>query len=117
VSAPKTGASVPIHHVCTDKNCISTANGGPWTPRFKRFFDGAGLDIRTSLYNKIAVPGHKGQHPPEYHKYVYKLLDTETQGLSPSTPEYRRAVVNVLVRIKVEATTPGSKVNGWLIGG
>jgi RHS repeat-associated protein len=33
------------HHIATNKNNISTARGGPWTPRFKTFFDKAGLDI------------------------------------------------------------------------
>lgn len=59
--SPYNASTVPIHHVCTNKNCTSTANGGPWTPRFQEFFDNAGLNINAEI-NKIAVPGHQGPH-------------------------------------------------------
>ena len=69
-----TQAKTQLHHVCMDKNCISATNGGPWTPQFKEFFDGAGLDITKSLDNLVNVPGHKGPHPQAYHQYVYDNL-------------------------------------------
>jgi len=47
VSSPYTDGAPPIHHVCTNKNCTSTASGGPWTPRFEEFFDNAGLNINS----------------------------------------------------------------------
>lgn len=61
-SAAKGGVSVirsPVHHIATNKNWISPNRGGPWTPRFKKLFDGADLDLDDQL-NKISIPGHKG---------------------------------------------------------
>ena len=107
---------MPIHHVCTNKNCVGTANGGPWTPRFQSFFDGADLNINTATENLVAVPGHRGPHPAAYHQYVYDRLDGATIGLRANTPEYKRAVTYTLDQIKQEAVTPGSRVNGWLTG-
>ena len=104
-------ASSPVHHVCTNKNCISTANGGPWTPRFQEYFDNAGLNINSEI-NKIAVPGHRGP----YHQYVYRELGDATTGLTPNTSAYTNAVSNTLERIKIEAVTPGNQVNSWLTG-
>lgn len=115
VSSPYTTGAPPIHHVCTNKNCTGTANGGPWTPRFQELFDNAGLNINSEI-NKIAVPGHRGPHPAEYHQYVYKELSDATGGLTPNTSAYTNAVTGTLDRIKVEATTPGNQVNNWLTG-
>jgi filamentous hemagglutinin len=115
-SSPYTSGAPPVHHVCTNKNCVSTANGGPWTPRFQEFFDNAGLNINSEI-NKIAVPGHRGPHPAAYHQYVFGRLERGTQGLTPNTPAYQNAVTNVLNDIKVEAVTPGNQVNSWLTGG
>ncbi len=115
VPSPYTDGAPPVHHVCTNKNCTSTANGGPWTPRFEEYFDNAGLNINSEI-NKIVVPGHRGPHPAEYHQYVYSQLDEVTQGLTPNTPAYTNAVSNTLNDIKVEAVTPGNQVNDWLTG-
>ncbi|MCD5977722.1 hemagglutinin repeat-containing protein [Pseudomonas quasicaspiana] len=103
----------PIHHICTNKNCISTARGGPWTPKFEAIFKKAGLDLDDSI-NKVAVPGHKGPHPLEYHAYIYDELQSATSGISANTSAYTKAVQATLDRIKLEATTPGSQVNRWL---
>lgn len=103
----------PVHHICTDKNCVSTANGGPWTPRFEEIFKKADLDLNDAV-NKVAVPEHKGPHPEAYHNYVYQELLSATQGLKPNTVAYKSAVSGTLDRIRVEATTAGSVVNNWL---
>lgn len=103
----------PIHHICTDKNCISTANGGPWTPVFKEIFDGANLSFNDAI-NKVKVFGHQGPHPKEYHQYVYDKLSRRTIGLSPKTQEYRQAVESTLEKIGKDAQTPGTQVNKWL---
>ncbi len=108
-------SKTPVHHVCTNKNCVSTASGGPWTPRFQEIFDNAGLNINSEI-NKIAVPGHKGPHPAEYHKYVYDELRDATAGLQPKTPAYTNAVQSTLNTIKRQAVTPGHQVNSWLTG-
>lgn len=105
----------PVHHICTNKNCESTVRGGPWTPKFQKYFEGSGLDINKSVENLVAVPGHKGPHPQEYHAYVEKNLATAVRGLKPNTIEYRNAVIGTLGRIKMEAITPGTTVNLWLL--
>jgi filamentous hemagglutinin len=103
-----------LHHICTNKNGISTASGGPWTPEYTKIFDGAGLDINKSLDNLVNVPGHKGPHPQAYHEYVYKQLDDATTGLSKGTQAYTDAVKAALAKLKIEATTPSNQVNNWL---
>lgn len=104
----------PVHHICTNKNCLSTASGGPWTPKFQKYFDGAGLNINTAVENLVALPGHKGPHPREYHTYVEKELGLAVIGKQPNTKEYRDAVTGTLERIKAEALVSGSQVNKWL---
>ncbi|MFS8125483.1 hemagglutinin repeat-containing protein [Rhizobium sp. BR 250] len=103
----------PIHHICTNKNCVSTASGGPWTPRFEQIFQNAGLDLQDAL-NKVAVVGHKGPHPEAYHTYVFKNLTAATFGLQAGSPQYKNAVEETLKRIGKEASTPGNPVNDWL---
>ncbi len=115
--APANYDNVDIHHICTDK-CTSDVNGKiAWTVEFTRFFDGAGLDITRSVENLVAVPGHRGPHPLEYHQHVYGRLNAATSGLVPGTVEYREAVVSTLNRMKVEAVIPGSQINKWLTKG
>jgi filamentous hemagglutinin len=108
-------SATPIHHVCTNKNCVSTGTGGPWTPRFEEFFDNAGLNINSEI-NKVFVPGHRGPHPAAYHQYVYDQLESATRGLPPNSPAYTSAVQNALNKIKAQANTPGHQVNAWLTG-
>jgi len=110
------GATFAVHHVCTNKNCVSTANGGPWAPRFERFFDGANLNINSEI-NKIAVPGHVGPHPAAYHLYVFEMLDDATNKYATGTPQFTAAVVDTLDILKQQAVTPGHQVNSWLTGG
>ncbi|MCS4299156.1 MULTISPECIES: DUF637 domain-containing protein [Acinetobacter] len=104
----------PIHHICTNKNCLSSARGGPWTPQFQKYFDGAGLDINTAVENLVALPNHKGPHPKEYHAYVEKELRLAVSSKKANTKEYRDAVIGTLGRIKSEALVSGSQVNKWL---
>jgi filamentous hemagglutinin len=92
---------------------VSTDRGGPWTPRFEAIFKRAGLDLDNEI-NKVAVLGHKGPHPKDYHNYVHDQLQSATVGLKPYSKEYRSAVESTLNRIKTEATTPGHQVNIWL---
>jgi RHS repeat-associated protein len=103
----------PVHHICTNKNCISAVTGGPWTPKFKEIFEKAGIKLNDAI-NKIAIPGHKGPHPQEYHEYVYDQLISATSGLKANSSGYTKAVSDTLGRISVEATTAGSQINKWL---
>lgn len=111
--ADEVAKKAPIHHICTNKNCISSATGGPWTPRFEQIFRNAGLNLEDAI-NKIAVPGHKGPHPQSYHAYVFRELDDATAGLAPGTSQYTNAVARTLEVIKQQAVTPGHPVNTWL---
>ena len=114
VSAPVNYESIPIHHICTNK-CTSGANGQiAWTKEYQQFFDGADLNINRATENLVAVPGHRGPHPIEYHQYVFGSLEQATRGLAPGTPAYKSAVTKTLEGIKSEAVIVGSEVNKWL---
>ncbi|MCW9715923.1 AHH domain-containing protein [Avibacterium sp. 21-594] len=106
---------VPIHHICTDKNCISTVNGGPWTPRFEKIFDGANLSFN-DVDNKVKVVGHQGPHPEKYHKIVYDRLYDATRGLSPKSTQYEEAVRSTLKQLKIEISDSNTELNKLVIG-
>ncbi|HZI08744.1 MAG TPA: AHH domain-containing protein, partial [Myxococcus sp.] len=40
------GGRTRDHHLATDKNSVSTARGGPWTPRFRKIFKKAGMELK-----------------------------------------------------------------------
>ncbi|WP_301331509.1 RHS repeat-associated core domain-containing protein [Solimonas sp. K1W22B-7] len=104
----KKAAGGPIHHICTNKNCVSALTGGPWTPRFAELFEKAGMNLENSL-NKIVVAGHKGPHPEAYHQAVYDRLVSATQGLNGSA--YRNALQLELKALALEIKNPGSFLN------
>ena len=66
-----------VHHIATVENNTSTARGGPWTPRFKKFFDKAGMSMEDPA-NKLLLDGHKGPHPEAYHREVHLRLEKAT---------------------------------------
>ena len=100
------------HHLATDKNSVSTARGGPWTPRFKRIFKKAGMELEDTE-NIVSVEGHKGPHPQRYHERVYSRLEEATKGCRKMA-ECREALVNELRRLAKEAATKGSGLNKLL---
>ncbi|MBN9688354.1 AHH domain-containing protein [Corallococcus sp. NCSPR001] len=67
----------PKHHIASDKFSTSTANGGPWTPRYQQLFDKAGMSLNDPE-NQVHVPGHKGPHPQAYHEEVFERLRLAT---------------------------------------
>ncbi|AXV68881.1 filamentous hemagglutinin [Ralstonia solanacearum] len=99
-----------LHHICTDKNCVSTNNGGPWTPKFAKLFDGADMSLQDQA-NKVLVDGHVGPHPQEYHDTVYRRLNEAVADLPPKTPQYQQALRDELARISNEIKTPGTLLN------
>ncbi len=99
-----------LHHICTDKNCVSTNNGGPWTPKFAKLFDGADMSLQDQA-NKVLVDGHVGPHPQEYHDTVYRRLGEAVADLPPKTPQYQQALRDELARISNEIKTPGTLLN------
>ncbi|MDP2226816.1 MAG: AHH domain-containing protein [Moraxellaceae bacterium] len=98
----------PVHHICTDKNCISAASGGPWTPRFDAIFQKVGMNLDDAL-NKVAIPGHKGPHPEAYHQAIFDRLTSATDGLNGAA--YKDALQVELRAIGTELRTPGSMLN------
>ena len=66
------------HHIATIRNEISTARGGPWTPRFREIFQKAGMTL-DDVENIVPILGHKGPHPERYHQIVYKRLIEATR--------------------------------------
>lgn len=98
----------PVHHICTNKNCVSSATGGPWTPRFEPIFEKAGMTLDDAL-NKVALPGHKGPHPEAYHQAVFRRLTSATDGLNGKA--YSDALQKELGAIRSEIQTPGSLLN------
>jgi RHS repeat-associated protein len=97
-----------IHHLCTPKNPVSSASGGPWTPRFQKLFDALGASLEHPR-NKVKVFGHFGPHPEKYHLEVYSRL-SRALTKSPS------AFWTELGAIGVEVATPGTRLNGWVTG-
>jgi RHS repeat-associated protein len=115
VGLQQSGKKPIKHHLATNKNNVSTARGGPWTPRFKKFFEGAGLNINKSPENIVELMEHHGPHPEAYHKYIFDNLATATKGLRSGTKQYKEAVVKTLNKLAKEAKTKGTKINKLLI--
>jgi hypothetical protein len=103
--------SAPEHHIATNKNWISTLRGGPWTPKFQKLFEKAGLTLEDAA-NKVRIPAHAGPHPEAYHKEILDRLDEATRGKRGS--EYKAALLDELHAIAREANTPGTKLNTLL---
>ncbi len=105
-----------LHHICTDKNWISDSSGGPWSPRFKDFFDDAQIGFDDPA-NLVEVEGHVGPHPKRYHQIVFRRLQAATERLVPRTAQYRAAVLRTLKDLAKEITTPGTELNLLVTGG
>lgn len=97
------------HHLATDKNDISDVNGGPWTPRFKRLFDRAGMDFDDPA-NIVYLIGHVGPHPKEYHEEIFRRLQDEL-GECQTQATCRSSLVSALDSIARDVCTSGSRLN------
>ncbi|MFY2561030.1 AHH domain-containing protein [Corallococcus terminator] len=96
------------HHIATNKNKVSTANGGPWTPEFRKLFRRAGMELKDSE-NIVEIVGHKGPHSEQYHSFIYRRL---LQGLGEcrKVAECRKALTDELRILAKEAQTRGTEV-------
>ncbi|XWX18236.1 AHH domain-containing protein [Melittangium boletus] len=103
-----------IHHIATVENEKSPARGGPWTPKFKEFFDKAGMSMDDPA-NKVRVPGHKGPHPREYHAEVFERLGKVVKRCE-TTAQCRRALTRALERLATELKEAGSTLNKLITG-
>lgn len=104
-----------VHHIATDKNTVSDANGGPWTPQFEKIFKRAGMTLDDEA-NPVEVEGHQGPHPEAYHREVYRRLREATRNLKANPSEMRQALVKTLRELAKEIQTPGTQMNRWVTG-
>ncbi|WNG17837.1 AHH domain-containing protein [Cystobacter fuscus] len=97
-----------IHHICTDKNEVSEASGGPWTPQFERIFNRAGMTL-DDLANRVRIQSHQGPHPREYHEEVLQRITSATQGCRGKA-QCRAALMEELSKIAKELSTAGTRL-------
>ncbi|MFP2912469.1 AHH domain-containing protein, partial [Pyxidicoccus sp. 3LFB2] len=102
-----------VHHICTDKNPISDAEGGPWTPLFEGIFNKAGMSLKNDPANRIRIRGHEGPHPKTYHQAVFDRVQDATSGCR-GLKQCQQALVEELRRIATDLVTPGSKLRKLL---
>jgi hypothetical protein len=106
-------AEGPEHHIATDKWTDAAHSGGPWTPKFQRIFDRAGMSLNDPA-NKVRVKGHQGPHPQEYHERIYERLDEATKGCR-SIQECQKALTAELHRLAKQISTEGTSLNKLVI--
>ncbi|MDC0712016.1 AHH domain-containing protein [Stigmatella sp. ncwal1] len=97
------------HHLATDKNSVSTARGGPWTPKFEKIFAKAGMELKDPE-NVVPIKGHRGPHPQEYHERVHERLYDATRHCR-KVSECKEALTAALRRLAKEVMTEGSELN------
>ncbi len=108
VAAPVDGQG-QLHHIATDKWWDSPNGDGPWSPRFKKLFDKAGMSLDDPA-NTVRLKGHKGPHPKEYHEEVFQRLSEATEECS-AVQQCREALTAELRRLAREIATEGSDLH------
>ncbi|MFP2925396.1 AHH domain-containing protein [Pyxidicoccus sp. 3LG] len=102
-----------VHHICTDKNSVSDAEGGPWTPLFEKIFSKAGMSLKNDLANQVRIRGHKGPHPEAYHREVHDRVRDATSTCS-GIAQCRDALMAELRLLASELVTPRSPLRGLI---
>jgi hypothetical protein len=97
------------HHIATDKWTEATHSGGPWTPKFQKLFDRAGMSLNDPA-NIVRIRGHKGPHPEEYHREVFNRLNEAVEDCS-SIKQCRESLTKALRGLADEIATEGTKLN------
>jgi len=97
------------HHLATDKNASSTAQGGPWTPLFKRLFARAGMDLNDPA-NLVYLKSHRGPHPEKYHEEAFRKLDAALERCR-DVSQCRARLVDALRQLASEVCQPGSRLH------
>ncbi|ATB26846.1 AHH domain-containing protein [Melittangium boletus] len=97
-----------IHHICTDKNEVSDASGGPWTPLFEPYFNRAQMKL-SDVANQVRIKGHKGPHPREYHQEVFRRIERDMNECRGAA-QCRAVLIDTLAQIARELTTAGTKL-------
>jgi hypothetical protein len=102
-------AEGPEHHIATDKWTEATHSGGPWTPKFQKIFDKAGMSLNDPA-NKVRVNGHVGPHPQEYHEHVFEALRNATRTCR-TMQQCRVSLTKALERLAQQIKTEGTYLN------
>ena len=97
------------HHIATIRNEISTARGGPWTPRFRDLFKRAGMTL-DEVENIVPIRGHKGPHPEKYHQRIFDDLTRATRRCR-GVAQCQSALKKELHRLAKEISTPGTELH------
>jgi hypothetical protein len=109
VAAAPVAAEGHQHHIATDKWWDSPANGGPWSPRFQKIFDKAGMSLDDPA-NIVRVKGHKGPHPQEYHERILERLTDATMDCR-TMQQCREALTAELQRLARQISKEGTELN------
>ncbi|WP_434348985.1 AHH domain-containing protein [Myxococcus virescens] len=103
------GGGSERHHIATNKNDVSALRGGPWTPRFRRLFARAGMELKDPE-NIVEIAGHKGPHPKQYHDTIFLRLQ-DALGECRTVVACRKALTMELRSLSAEAQTPGTTLH------
>ncbi|MGE6758277.1 AHH domain-containing protein [Corallococcus interemptor] len=103
----------PVHHICTNKNPVSDATGGPWTPQCAKLFEKAGMTLEDAA-NKVRLKGHEGPHPELYHQKVVRRLERSVANCR-TTKSCRASLMKELARIANELLTQGSELRSLIV--
>ncbi len=114
VAAAPVDAEGHDHHIATNKWWKATTSEGPWSPRFQRIFDRAGMSLDDPA-NIVRVKGHKGPHPLAYHERVFERLDAATRTCR-TMEQCREALTAELGKLAQEIATPGTRLNKLVTG-
>ncbi|QAT87965.1 putative lipoprotein [Corallococcus coralloides] len=106
-------ATGPVHHICTNKNLVSAAAGGPWTPRCEDVFRKAGMTLEDAA-NKVRLNGHEGPHPGQYHEKVVLRLERAVFRCR-SMESCRSSLMTELAKIADELLTQGSDLRAFIV--
>ena len=101
------------HHIMTNKNRISKAAGGPYTPKFEELAARRGIDLE-NLINHLSLENHIGPHPA-YNAEVYRLLMNATKNLTGN--QFNEAFDLAMEEIRQLTATPGTLLNRLATGG
>ncbi|MFY2558186.1 AHH domain-containing protein [Corallococcus terminator] len=102
------------HHIATNKWWKSTNKDGPWSPRFQEIFDRAGMSLNDPA-NIVRVKGHKGPHPLDYHRRIFRRLDAATRTCRTMT-QCREALTKELDSLAQDIAAPGTHLNRLVTG-
>ncbi|QAT87967.1 putative lipoprotein [Corallococcus coralloides] len=105
----------PVHHICTNKNPISDATGGPWTPKCEEVFRKAGMTLEDAA-NKVRLKGHEGPHPESYHIEVLQRLNRSVTRCR-TTETCRAHLMEELAKIANELLTSDSPLRRLIVKG